>query len=89
VRLLTGTATYAGGVDRFRYVGEPVAVVVAPSAARAKDGPELVDVDSAPLPPAVDVDGDREVPVWPGPTSSSRTRSAGAATPDCRWLRGH
>lgn len=40
--------------DRVRFVGEPVAVVVAETAAAATDAAELVEVDYEPLPAAVD-----------------------------------
>ncbi len=39
--------------DRVRYVGEPVAAVVATDAARAADAVELIEVDYAPLPAVV------------------------------------
>lgn len=42
--------------DRVRFVGEPVAVVVAESAAAAVDAVELVDVDYEPLPSATDLE---------------------------------
>jgi 2-furoyl-CoA dehydrogenase large subunit len=41
-------------VDRVRYVGEPVAVVVASDRYRAEDALELIDVDYEPLPAIVD-----------------------------------
>ncbi len=41
---------------RARYVGEPVAVVVAESAALAEDAAELVEVDYAPLPVVTDAE---------------------------------
>ncbi len=41
--------------DRVRFVGEPVAVVVAETRAQAVDAAELVDVDYDPLPVAADV----------------------------------
>src|SRR5262245_19329512 len=41
--------------DKARYVGDPVAVVVAESRALAKDAAELVDVDWVPLPAVTDV----------------------------------
>ncbi len=41
--------------DKARYVGDPVAVVVADSRAHAKDGAELVDVDWEPLPAVTDI----------------------------------
>ncbi len=41
-------------VDRVRYVGDPVAFVVAESLAQAKDAAELVDVEYEPLPAVTD-----------------------------------
>jgi carbon-monoxide dehydrogenase large subunit len=41
--------------DRVRYVGDPVALVVAETLAQAKDAAELVDVDYEPLPSVTDV----------------------------------
>jgi carbon-monoxide dehydrogenase large subunit len=43
-------------VERVRYVGEPVAIVVAETAARARDAADAVRVDVAELPAAVDVE---------------------------------
>jgi carbon-monoxide dehydrogenase large subunit len=40
--------------DEVRFVGDPVALVVADSRAAAQDAAELVDVDYEPLPPVVD-----------------------------------
>jgi carbon-monoxide dehydrogenase large subunit len=40
--------------DKVRYVGEPVAVVVADSAAIGEDALEAIDVDIEPLPPVTD-----------------------------------
>jgi carbon-monoxide dehydrogenase large subunit len=40
--------------DKVRYVGEPVAVVLADSAAIGEDALEAIDVDIAPLPPVTD-----------------------------------
>ncbi|WP_048859530.1 xanthine dehydrogenase family protein molybdopterin-binding subunit, partial [Acidisphaera rubrifaciens] len=45
---------WAMATDRVRYVGEPVAVVVADSRYVAEDALDLIDVDYAPLPPIVD-----------------------------------
>ncbi len=42
--------------DRVRFVGEPVAVVVAETRAQAVDAVELVDVDYDPLPAVVDME---------------------------------
>ena len=42
--------------DRVRFVGEPVAVVVAETRAQAADAVELVDVDYDPLPAVVDME---------------------------------
>jgi carbon-monoxide dehydrogenase large subunit len=47
-------ARYALAVDRVRYVGEPVAAVVADSRYRAWDLLELIDVEYEPLPAVVD-----------------------------------
>lgn len=44
----------AAAVDRVRYVGEPVAVVLALDRYRAEDGAALVDVDYDPLPAVID-----------------------------------
>jgi len=45
---------YPTGTDRVRFVGEPVAVVVAGDRYAAEDAAELVDVTYEPLPPVVD-----------------------------------
>lgn len=42
--------------DRVRYVGDPVAMVIAESLAQAKDAAELVEVDYDPLPAVTSVD---------------------------------
>ena len=42
-------------MDKARYVGDPVAVVVAETRAQAKDAAELVDVDWEPLPAVTDI----------------------------------
>ena len=55
-----GLATPAYGPladDRVRFVGDPVALVVAASRAVAEDACELVDVDYEPLEPVADVEG--------------------------------
>jgi carbon-monoxide dehydrogenase large subunit len=55
-------------VDRVRYVGESVAIVVAETAALAADAAALVSVDLDPLPAAADVDralGPGTHPIWP------------------------
>jgi 2-furoyl-CoA dehydrogenase large subunit len=41
--------------DRVRYVGEPVAVVIAEDRYSAEDGADLVRVDYAPLPPVISI----------------------------------
>jgi carbon-monoxide dehydrogenase large subunit len=41
-------------LDRVRHVGDPVALVVADSAARAKDAAELIEADFEPLPAVAD-----------------------------------
>ena len=45
----TGTPQYAAAIDTVRYVGEPIAVVVARDRYLAEDAAELVDVDYDPL----------------------------------------
>ncbi|MEM1949439.1 MAG: xanthine dehydrogenase family protein molybdopterin-binding subunit [Candidatus Caldarchaeum sp.] len=47
---------YALAKDKVRYVGEPVAFVVAENRYVAKDALELIDVEYEPLPPVVDVE---------------------------------
>jgi 2-furoyl-CoA dehydrogenase large subunit len=47
---------YPTAVDKARFVGEPVAVVVAADRYLAEDAAELVEVDYEPLPPIVDVE---------------------------------
>ncbi|MDE2230287.1 MAG: xanthine dehydrogenase family protein molybdopterin-binding subunit [Alphaproteobacteria bacterium] len=42
--------------ERVRYVGDPVAFVVAETLDQAKDAAELIDIDYAPLPAVVDTD---------------------------------
>jgi 2-furoyl-CoA dehydrogenase large subunit len=55
--LSTGTPMpyYPTGTDKVRFVGEPVAVVVATDRYTAEDAAELVTVDYEPLDPVVDV----------------------------------
>jgi carbon-monoxide dehydrogenase large subunit len=50
------TPQYPLANDTVRYVGEPVAVVVARSRAEAEDVAELVEVDYEPLPAAIDTE---------------------------------
>jgi aerobic carbon-monoxide dehydrogenase large subunit len=53
--------------DKVRYVGDPIAVVVAETAAIAADAAELVDVDYEPLPPVVTMDHAADsgsAPLW-------------------------
>lgn len=47
---------YCAAVNKARYVGEPVAVVVAKDRATAEDAAELVQVEYEPLPVVVDVE---------------------------------
>src|SRR5439155_9783432 len=47
---------HALAVDRARFAGEPVAVVVATDPHRAEDARDLVSVDYEPLPTAVDLE---------------------------------
>ncbi len=55
IRLMPGAKVYVGPhpvlpIDRVRYVGEPVAMVVAESLDAAKDAAELIEVEYATLP---------------------------------------
>jgi carbon-monoxide dehydrogenase large subunit len=52
--------------DEVRYVGEPVALVVAESRALAEDAAELVEVDYEPLDPVVDPRAGEPVLQWSG-----------------------
>lgn len=47
---------WALAIDRVRYVGEPVAVVIAENRYLAEDGVDLVRVDYEPLPPVLSID---------------------------------
>ena len=49
--LRTAIPEYATAVDKVRYVGEPVAAVVAHVAATAEDALALIDIEYDPLPP--------------------------------------
>jgi 2-furoyl-CoA dehydrogenase large subunit len=50
----TGVPQYAAAIDAVRYVGEPIAVVVARDRYLAEDAAELVEVDYDPLDPVLD-----------------------------------
>ncbi len=75
-------------VDRVTFAGEIVAVVVARSAAEARDAAELVDVDYEELPAALDLKeaaaeadtGERS----PTPTSAPTSPRCGSSTPPRR-----
>ncbi|WP_020661417.1 MULTISPECIES: xanthine dehydrogenase family protein molybdopterin-binding subunit [Amycolatopsis] len=54
--LKTPMPYYPTGTDKVRFVGEPVAVVVAGDRYLAEDAAELVEIDYEPLPPVVDVE---------------------------------
>ena len=75
--------------DKVRFVGDPVAVVVAESRYLAEDGCELVEVDYADLPPVVTrlppstPAARRCSPTWTT-TSSARTSAASSATSRAR-----
>ena len=84
--------------DVVRYVGEPVAFVVAESAERARDAAEAVVVDYEPLPPVVSI-ADAVVPgapsIWPEakgqhrvPVQPRRDRPGGSRDPQRRACRG-
>ena len=56
---------YPIAADKVRYVGEPVAIVVATSRAAAEDAGERIDIRYEPLPPVTDVEKalEKEAPV--------------------------
>src|SRR5690349_16779476 len=56
-------------LDRVRYVGEPVAMVIAETLAQAQDAAEAVELDLAELPAASDVEralAPGAAAIWPG-----------------------
>jgi len=58
---------FALSSDRVRYVGDPVAFVVAETLEQARDAAEAIEVDYAPLPAVVETDramADGEVQLW-------------------------
>src|SRR5260370_38974475 len=72
--------------ERARYVGEPVAVVVAETAALAADGRDAVSVEDAPLPPLVGADTARAAATrvhadWPDNVAIQVRASVGDADP--------
>ena len=68
--------------DRVTFAGEIVAVVVARSAAEARDAAELVDVSFDELPAALDLKEARpRTRFWPTPTSARTSRPSGSSTP--------
>ncbi len=50
----TAPVAYAAAIDRARYVGEPLAVVVAKDRYVAEDAAELIEVEYEPLDPVID-----------------------------------
>jgi carbon-monoxide dehydrogenase large subunit len=52
---MADASQYPLSIDRVRYVGEPVAVVVALTLAQARDGAELVEVSYRPMPAVTEV----------------------------------
>ena len=67
-RLLAAAPIPPLAVDRVRYVGESVAIVIAETVAQAVDAAALVGVDLDPLPAAADVDralAPGAHPIWP------------------------
>ncbi|MFG2888018.1 xanthine dehydrogenase family protein molybdopterin-binding subunit [Streptomyces sp. NPDC048248] len=54
--LKTPMPYYPTAIDKVRFVGEPVAVVVAADRYLAEDVAELVEIDYEPLPPVVDME---------------------------------
>ena len=94
----TGTPQYAAAIDTVRYVGEPIAVVVASDRYLAEDAAELVEVDYDPLDAGARPGrrGRRRASTtgrsrtatstgrWPAPTSCSARPSTSHASPALR-----
>ena len=89
---------YAAAHDVARYVGEPLAVVVARDRYTAEDAAELIEVEYEPLEPVMDPAHGEVVPTAPSrtarsrtrsrrPTSSSRARTSSRAGRRARWRR--
>jgi carbon-monoxide dehydrogenase large subunit len=76
-----GPGRWPLAAGRVRYVGEPVAAVVAGTAYQAQDAAELVAVDYAPLPAVTDA----EVALAPG---APRVHAELASNLGIRWTRG-
>ena len=65
-------------VDRVRYVGEPIAIVLADTGAAARDGADAVRVDLTPLPSVPDPFDSRSTVLWAGDTDNTHVEvSAG------------
>ncbi len=80
--------------DRVRYVGDPVALVIAATPAQAKDAAELVQVDYEPLPSVTstaDAANPGSAPVWDEcPDNISNVFEAGdRAATDTAFVRAH
>jgi carbon-monoxide dehydrogenase large subunit len=79
------TPQYPLARDRVRYVGEPVAVVVASSRAVAEDGAERLEVEYEPLPAVVETtaavapEAPRVFPDWPDNVALRFTHAIGNA----------
>ncbi|MFZ2501433.1 MAG: xanthine dehydrogenase family protein molybdopterin-binding subunit [Nocardioides sp.] len=71
--------------DRVRYVGDPVALVIAETLAQAQDAAELIDVDYEPLPAVIDMEaalGDDTPGTYPAFTGHvAKTGSVGHPDP--------
>lgn len=68
-----------------RYVGEPIAVVLAESAAIGEDAAQLVWADIDPLPPIIDMEqalAADEVPIFPAHDSNQALRTVGVERSD-------
>jgi aerobic carbon-monoxide dehydrogenase large subunit len=83
---------YPLATDRVRYVGEPVALVVAETLTQARDGAELVEVAYRPLPAVIEVDAalaDDAPVLWPELSSNRSFRwQAGDQEAVAAQLRG-
>jgi carbon-monoxide dehydrogenase large subunit len=65
---LPEASQYPLATDRVRYVGEPVALIVAATPADARDAAELVEIDYRVLPPVIDIEAalaEAAPRIWP------------------------
>jgi carbon-monoxide dehydrogenase large subunit len=82
-----GRAFPALAVDRVRFAGQPVAIVVAENRYAAEDGRDAAVVDMSPLPALLDPTeaAGSDVQLFPGLSNVAADRQFGAPVPDAVW----